>query len=155
MIANLFESILQELGKTDVIPIQNLHPDGNNSCLIRLKGGLEIQIELDKSGTMLVIGCDLGSPAAGRFRENIFREALKANGLPSPRWGEFAYSQKTDHLVLFHKMHTRDLTGEKVADFLSHFLEKAFLWRDALEHNDVPVVSGTQTSRPLGMFGLR
>lgn len=155
MIANLFESILQELGRTEVIPIKDLHPDSRNSCLIRLKGGLEIQIEMDKKGDFLLIGCDLGSAATGKYREDVFREALKANGLPEPRWGDFAYSQQTDHLILFHRLHTKDLTGEKVADYLSHFLEKAFLWRDALSHNDVPIVSGMHTSRPLGMFGLR
>lgn len=155
MVANLFETLLQELGKTEVIPIQELHPDRNNSCLIRLKGGLEIQIELDKKIDTLVIGCDLGPVANGRYREEVFREALKANGLPYPRWGDFAYSQKSDHLVLFHKMHTKDLTGEKIADFLTHFLEKAFQWRDALLRNDVPVVSGTSAYRPMGMFGLR
>lgn len=155
MIANLFESILLELGRTEVIPIENLHPDSHNSCLIRLKGGLEIQIELDKKVDFLLIGCDLGFISNGRYREEVFREALKANGLPYPRWGSFAYSQKSDHLVLFDRLHTRDLTGEKVADYLTHFLEKAFHWRDAISHNDVPIVTGIGTTRPMGMFGLR
>lgn len=155
MVANLFESILQELGKTEVIPIKDLHPDSNNSCLIRLKGGLEIQIELDKKQENLIIGSDIGTVSPGRYREDVFREALKANGLPYPRWGDFAYSQKSDHLVLFHTLHTKDLTGEKVADFLVHFLEKAFQWRDSIQRGDVPVVSGIYTSRPTGMFGLR
>lgn len=155
MVANLFETLLQELGRTEVIPIQDLHPDRNNSCLIRLKGGLEIQIELDGRQERLIIGCDLGAVSTGRYREEVFREALKANGLPYPRWGDFAYSQKSDHLILFQKMHTRDLTGEKVADFLTHFLEKAFQWRDALQRNEVPVVAGFGTTRPMGMFGLR
>lgn len=155
MVTNLFESILQELGHTEIIPVHDLHPDKNNSCLIRLKGGLEIQLELDSKNDYLIIGCDLGPISNGRFREETFREALKANGLPYPRWGNFAYSQKSDHLVLFEKLHTRDLNGEKVADFLTHFIEKAFLWRDSLLRNEVPIISGIHTTRPIGMFGLR
>ena len=155
MVANFFESILQELGHTEVIHLYDLHPDSNNSCLIKLKGGLEIQLELDKSQESLLIGTDLGQIAAGKYREDVFCEALKANGLPYPRWGDFAYSQKSDHLVLFHKLNVKDLNGEKVADFLTHFLEKAFLWRDSIMRNDVPVVTDTHASKPTGMFGLR
>lgn len=155
MVANLFESLLQELGKTELIPIQGLHPDGNNSCLIRLKGGIEVQLELAKEEGWLLVGCDLGQTGQGKYREDILTEALRANGCPYPRWGDLAFSQKSDHLVLQHKMATKDLNGEKIADFLAHFIEKAFIWKNALEHNEIPPFTGTQISRPMGMFGLR
>lgn len=155
MVSNLFESILLELGQTEVIPIKDLHPDKNNSCLIRLKGGLEIQIEMDKEQKNLIIGSDLGPVIEGKYRESVFLEALKSNGLPAPRWGDFAYSENTDHLILFHTFHTDHLTGEKVADFLTHFLEKAFHWKELLSRNEVPAISGIYATRPLGMFGLR
>lgn len=155
MVSNLFETLLQELGRTEIISIPTLHADSNNSCLIRFKGGLEVQIELNEQEHKLIICSDLGYASIGKYREDVFREALKANGMPYPRWGDFAYSRKADHLILFHRLELKDLTGERIADFLTHFLEKAFYWREALLRNDVPVVSDLRTARPMGMFGLR
>jgi hypothetical protein len=155
MVTDFFGTLLQELSRAVQIP--GLKPDANNSCLIRFRkqNDIRIQIELDSAGLMVVIGTDLGSVAPGRYRENIFTEALKANGLPSPRYGTFAYSRKTDHLLLFEKLPIRDLTGDKVADYLKLFIEKAKVWQEALARNEVPVVITAHTSRPMNIFGMR
>src|SRR5262245_58766423 len=99
MVTDLFGALLQELG--DSLEKADLHPDRNNSCLIRMKGGQEIQFELDRSSQFLIVGADLGAVPPGKYRENLFREALKANDMPHPIHGILAYSKKTDHLVLF------------------------------------------------------
>lgn len=152
MVTDMFGALLQELGRA----IQNpkLHPDEHNTCLLKFKGGVKVHIEPNKEGTHLIIGTDLGTVAPGRYRENVFGEALKANGLPIPRFGTFAYSTQKDHLVLFEMLPLRELTGDKVADFLPRFLEKARVWREALAKNEVPVVATAYTSKPLGLFGL-
>lgn len=153
MVTDLFGTLLQELGKALSV---ELRPDEHNSCLIRFRGGLEIQIELDQQGQALLVGTDLGVVPPGRYRENLFTEALKANGMPPPRHGIFAYSRQSDHLVLFEKFSLVNLTGDKVADFLTPFMEKAKGWKEAISKNEVPVVSTTFTSHaPTGMFGLR
>lgn len=92
MVTDFFGSLLQELGK--VLEIPDLHPDRNNSCQIVLKNGLNLQIELDRSGQFLIFGADLGVVPPGRYRENLFREALKANDMPHPIHGILAYSKK-------------------------------------------------------------
>ena len=155
MVTNQLGAILQELGKSTIIPISDLHPDRNNSCLVGIKGGIQIQLEMDRSGDNLLIGCDLGAIPPGRYKENLFREALKANGLPPPRNGIFAYSKQTDHLILFETLHARDLTGEKVADYLVKFLEKVVTWQSAISSNDIPIISTMKTSRFGGIFGLK
>ena len=155
MVTTAFGTILQELGKSALIPITDLHPDRNNSCLVRIKGGIELQMELDRSGQNLVIGCDLGAIPPGRYKENLFREALKANGLPHPRYGIFAYSKQTDHLIVFDTLNTKDLTGDKVAEYLVKFMEKVVTWRSAISGNDIPLIAAIKSSKLGGIFGLK
>ena len=153
MVADAFGTLLQELGK--IIKIPTLEPDPNNSCLIKFPNAPTTQFELDRSGFFLVMGCDLGDMPVGRYRENLFREALIANGLPYPRYGDFSYSKQTDHLILTMILPLKDLTGDKVAMALLPFLEKAKIWQEAISKGDIPSRTGTLASRGSGMFGLK
>lgn len=151
MVKDIFETLLEELGKT--MQINDLHPDRNHSCLIKFPNGVQVQIEMDPFGQMIIMGADLGPIPTGRYRANFFREALKANAQPEPINGILAYSQKSEHVVIFQYLNLKDLTGERIADALAPFLEKALKWQEALAHGDVPTVSiGTASA---GMFGLR
>ena len=155
MVQELFDSLLKELG--NAIDIEDLHPDSNNSCLIGFESGIEIQIEPYNRDDFLLMCCDLGRIPPGRYREDVFREALKANGMPHPRYGTFAYSEQSDHLILFGLLSYRELNGEKIASFLFPFKEKAERWKEALERGAVPLADTMTTSRPsgpLGMFGM-
>lgn len=154
MVTDAFGALLQEMGKALKIP--KLEPDRNNSCLIKFPNGTELQLELDGSGFFLTIGCDLGSVSPGRYRENVFREALISNGLPHPRHGDFAYSRQSDHLVLFENLSIKDLNGEKIADEVKPFLEKASSWRESISRGEIPShLPSLSTSRGSGMFGLK
>lgn len=155
MVTDLFGALLQELGRS--LQIADLHPDRNNSCQIRLQDQLVIQLELDRSAQFLVLGTDLGDVPPGRYRENLFREALKANDMPYPLHGILAYSRKTNHLILFEKIFCQDLNGTKVAGEITPFVEKAKVWKEALQSNAIPALNQAYTSekRSAGMFGLR
>lgn len=155
MVTTQLGTILQELGKSQIIPILDLHPDRNNSCLIRIKGGLEIQLEFDRTGQNLIVGCDLGPIPPGRYRENMFREALKSNGLPHPLYGIFAYSKQTDHLIMYDLINGKDLTGDKVGDFLMKFIDKLIVWRNAIDGSSIPTISSIKSSKLGGLFGLK
>jgi hypothetical protein len=99
MVTDKFGTVLEELGK---IYQTKLTPNQRGGCLIRYKNGLSIQLESD--GDYVMLACEIAQMSQGRYRENIFREALKANGLaPSatnPRSGVFAYGKKNESLVL-------------------------------------------------------
>lgn len=151
MVKELFASLLEELGRTIELP--DLHPDRNHSCLITFPNELKIQLEMDSMAQHVILGCDLGAVPSGRYRENVLREALKANGLPAPHHGFLAFSNKTDHLILFDYLSTKELTGEKIADALTPFSEKAHHWKDSLTKGEMPSVGTLRTSG--GMFGLR
>jgi len=154
MIIDNFGILLQELAT--ILKIEQLVPDGHNTCLVRFKEGVNIQLEPDKNGINLLVGAQLGTIPPGRYREDIYREALRANGLPPPRIGTLAYSRQADALVLFELIPLQDLTGAKLADFLQGFLAKALTWQNALAKGEVPVIETTDASnrRGGGMFGL-
>jgi hypothetical protein len=154
MVSDTFGVILEDLGKE--IGLTGLQPDGNNSCLLNMKEGVSIQIEPDASGNFLVLGAKLGVVPPGKYRENLFKAALKANDLPHPINGVLSYSKKADQLVLYKKIPSRELTGGKLATEIKPFVEKAVVWQQALAHNDVPEVNQVYTSRTSGsgIFGL-
>jgi hypothetical protein len=151
MVKNYLEILLNEVGKSLNIP--DLHPDRNNSCLINMPEGIQIQLEQNPRTEDFIIGADLGQVPQGRYREDLFREALKANGKPFPQHGILAYSSKNDHLVLYETFHKHDLRGDQIADEIPHFVEKAKIWKESMEKGEIPVVGGMKTS--MGMFGLR
>ena len=155
MVMDLFESLLQELGHA--MKIEDLRPDEHNTCLIRFRdGGLEVQLEPFEKGEFLLIGSTIGVIPPGRYRENVFREALKANGLPPPRHGIFAYIAKSDRLVLFSMLSLREINGEKIAAFLTPYMEKALIWKQHIERGDVPIAEtiGGEVRGPGGLFGI-
>lgn len=151
MIQGLFDSLLEELGRA--INISNLHADRNNSCLIHFPNNLKIQIELDKKGDSLIIGADLGALYPGKYKENILRAALKTNNQPPPLHGVLAFSTKKECLVLFELLPLRELSGDKIAEALPLFSEKALKWKEALARGEVPVVATFHTSGG-GLFSL-
>ena len=154
MVTDFFGIFLQELGR--ILQLPDLHPDSNNSCLIKFKGDIQIQLEMDHTGEYLIIGADFDSIPPGKYKERIFFESLRANGMPHPRYGTFAYSKQLDHLVLFEKIPVKDLNAQKVADFLILFMEKTRIWKEAITRGDVPVVSAPSSKgSSKGMFGLQ
>jgi hypothetical protein len=106
--------------------------------LIQFADDLKVQIELDKREKYLLIGSVLGVPARGRYRADLFKEALRHNGAPLPHYGIFGFSPKTGNLTLFELLDLQDLTGDKVAEILLPFLEKAKAWSKAIRENEMP-----------------
>jgi Tir chaperone protein (CesT) family len=150
MVKNLFEALLDEVGHA--LKIADLHADRNNTCLISMPNGVKIQLEMHSRTQEFVLGSDLGQIPPGRYRENLFIEALRSNGMPN-HVGILAYSAKNDHLILFQTINLKDLTGERIATDMSPFIEKAKIWQEAMEKGEIPVVANMRTS--MGMFGLR
>jgi hypothetical protein len=154
MVMDLFDSLLNELSTELDIP--SLKSDSNNSCLIKLpENGAKIQLEFDKSQEYFVIASNLGFIPRGRYREIVFKEALRHNNTPHPRNGTFCYSDKNENLVLMELLPLKDLTGVKIADVFTPFSERATAWKQAIEKGEVPQAAG-MSARPAGsgMFGL-
>lgn len=155
MVTDAFGLLLQEVGK--LLQIPKLEPDGNNSCLINFPNLASIQIEIDRSGNFLILGCDVGTLPPGRYRELVFKEALRSNGLPQPQFGSFSYSKPADKLMLMQQIPMRDINGDKILAVLNPMLEKAKYWKEAIARGDVPSIATVSTASRggAGMFGLK
>jgi hypothetical protein len=126
---NLFEELLQSVGKIFHL---SLHIDRFNACSIQVHENLTIQLQLDPSQENLWIFSKLLEIPPGKFRENVLREALKANGLPDPRTAVLGYIASSNHLALFQKYPLSILNAEALAGFLGAFLEMATAWQHAI-----------------------
>lgn len=126
---NQFEELLAAIGKVFDLA---LHVDRSNACSIQIHDNLIIQLQLDVSQENLWIFSKLIEIPPGKFRENVLREALKANGLPDPRVGAFGYIAATNHLALFQKYPLTILNGDRLAGLMGAFLEMADNWRKAV-----------------------
>jgi hypothetical protein len=156
MVTDFFGALLKEIGALTAMP--GLAPDENNTCLIKFKGDILVQIEVARDENHVIVGSNLGEVSVGSYRNNLFEAALKTNGLPQPRprAGTLAFSQYAGQLVLFELFNSKDVTGQAIADFLPSFLEKVKVWKEAIARGDTPVVATTFVPKPLGgMFGLR
>lgn len=151
-----FQVILEEIAKTQLMNLisspTSLSRLVNNMCLIPLTNGLKLQAQLDDEEKNLLVATVIGNLQVGKYRDLIFKEALKANGLPPPLHGIFAYSKKTSDLLLFDFLDMRGLTGNIVSERLVPFIEKAKIWSEALSTNNIPESQPVSGS---GIFGLR
>lgn len=156
MISNIYESLLLEL--SEPLKCEQLVPDPNNTCLIALKEGIDVQIEPDPEGERLIIGCNIGVIPPGGYRASVFIEALKFNGLPSPQLGAFAFNSDNDQLVFFTKLRMQNLTGQQVYEYLTKFTAKALTWKKEIDAGRVPQVETESskfiTGRRAGPFGM-
>jgi len=125
-----FNELLQGLALLLDLP---LHIDKHHACAIQIQPGLIIQLQADKSQENLLIVCKVVELPPGRFRENVLKEALKANALPDPRVGTFSYLALSNHLVLFQNYPFDVLNRERVAGLLGPFIEAAGKWRTAIQ----------------------
>ena len=150
MVSDRMGQLFEELGKRLNIKIT---PDLKGSCRIRFKGGVEVQMEQSSNGRYLTLLCNMGEIAPGKYRENVLREALKANGRQPPLYGIFSFSKKQNIFYLFDQVPLDDLSGTRLFEFVQPFLEKAQLWKSAVARGEVP--TGAVYSRSGGgMFGL-
>jgi len=139
-----FEEALRLFGNSLGLP---LHIDKNGACAILVKG-VTIQLQPDSSYEKLIVGCKIIEINPGKFRENVLREALKANALNDPRVGIFAYIGQINTLFLFQE-YPFDLltTGERIASLLSPFIKTCSEWKQAIQHGQV---SPSFEGKPLG-----
>ncbi len=156
MVSDRFTILIEELGQALQI---KLKPDANDACMIKYPDGLEIRIDPDRLGEIIYITSDLGAIPQGRYRENVFREALKANGLSIARVGIFCYNPKKESLLLFEQIPIIDLNGIRLAEITQSFTQKARIWKEGITRGEIPSYRSTEMTfgrtGGSGLFGLR
>ncbi len=147
-----FEELINELSLQIGIP---LHPDKIGACTLETKDGFDVQLECDRSQEKLLIVAFICDIPPGKLRENILKDALKANG-PYARDGILGYSENNNKLALFAALPFTHLSGPILSEFLNVFIDKASQWKSGVETGRTSEIISSQTSKPSsGMFGLK
>jgi len=146
-----FSQILYDLGKevgTD------LYPDENRICQLNYKEELTIQITYDESKERLLFVTFVCEVPAGKYRETLFKGALKSNGM-LPQLSILAYTGRNNQLTQFAYFPASEHSMEKLFTFLKGFIDKASAWKDAIENGrTLPSETGPKGSDG-AMFGLK
>lgn len=151
MVTNQFAAILKDLEPYFKC---KLEPDSSNSCLIKFKTGLNVQIE-PKGAEELLIVVRLGTLPPSTYQDKVFRAALRSNDMQPPSQGMFGWSKKSGQLIYFIIQDLRYFSIDKCTQLLTPFLEKAKLWSETLAGGNVPNVEEQITSGPKpNLFGL-
>lgn len=151
MVSTLFQSVLKEF---EPFFQCKLETDDKESCLVKMAIGLEVQIELNAYGYLL-IGCKLGA-LLGRYRDLVFKEALKANYLHAPTTGVFGYSQKSKNLILFLLLDPKSLKPDNIPNIMNPFIAKAKLWADSIARGATPsTMEGKPKGKSDNIFGIQ
>lgn len=155
MPAHTLPSLLKELGEKIGIP--NLEPTSNNNITLSLKGKINVVLQQHETEPYLIISFEIIEIPAGRFRENILREALKFNGLNQLHAGIFAFSKKTQKLILFDMLNMNEISGDQVNTVMQSLADRSLTWKEALNQGAIPAVESTASSQapPGGIFGIR
>lgn len=128
-----FQELLSELGKVFNLP---LHTDRYHACSLQIPP-LIIQLQLDSAQENIILFSKLIELPPGKFRENVLKESLKANGLEIPKAGVLGYVASTNHLALFQKYPLAILNGERLAGFFGAFFEYGAAWNQAITQGQI------------------
>ena len=124
-----FAQLLQELGVLINVPLK---PDKNGVCQMKINNALDVQLEDQPTKDRILVGCFICDLPAGKFREEVLKEALKANS-NYPRKGTLSYSERNNKLVLFDYLYYVNIRTDTLEDYLTGFFETANAWRESLE----------------------
>ncbi len=134
---NPFEQLLKALGTHLGL---TLHPDSNQACRIQFAEGPPIQIDLEGSGDLILMGASLGIVNPGIYREQLFKAALKANASSKSPRGTLAFSEKNSMLVLFQFVEFVRLDESAFFKLFHTFHAHASLWYEALRRGGLPEI---------------
>ncbi|MFA6915697.1 MAG: CesT family type III secretion system chaperone [Parachlamydiales bacterium] len=154
MLGDAFSHLLNDLGK--YINMNNLQPNERNTCMLSFPSkDVKILLMPDSALLNLRIICYLGEIAQGRYQEEVFHEALRANSIPNPRYGNLGYNSANNNLVLWEVIPFAACNGADLAEFLQKYIDKAAEIHDAIKNNAIPSLVARTTVRTGGLFGLR
>jgi hypothetical protein len=154
MASGLFGSILEELSKKIGIPLQ---PDHIGSCLVKFANGLDMQLDLDKNNQLLV-GIFVTTLPVGKYRTEVFKQALCANSMREEANGVFGFSSRKDILVLFEILPGESVNPDQLFKLITSMMLKAQTWKTAIASGDIPPVDikVPADAQALGsLFGLK
>jgi hypothetical protein len=126
-----------------------------NAICLKIDNHLILQIEQDIYDNNFIFLAYIYELLPGKFREDVFISALKANNFPAMN-GTLGYFREENYLT-FHKFIPSDTPKDKIIDNLSEVIYIAENWKKALDRgrtapDDITPNTKNEISKP---FGLR
>lgn len=112
--------------------------DKNRACSI-LFDNIEVQLELDQSSENLIIFSSIAEIPAGKYREKVLLDALKANN-QFPYISIFSYFEPDASLSMHNFLDFTTLNADILESFLSTFVELAQKYKTALERGQTSIL---------------
>ena len=150
-----FHDLIAELGEYIG---EDLKVDLNMACSLEINNLIKVQIELDSPGEKILLMSLITELPPGKFRENILKDALKANFLAEEKEGTLAYLQRENSLVLFYEIFTRSITRDILYDHLMKFIRRVTDWNTAIESGQSAPHTGEipeSTEKKGNIFGFK
>jgi hypothetical protein len=123
-----FQELLDELGAHIRFP---LHVGKNRSCGLNINDQIHIQLTMNDTTQSLLVVAFVAEVPLGRYREELFKEALKHNDR-YPRPGVLSFMSKVNQLTAFEYLPIVELNGVKLAAFLGSFIPFVDEWHVAV-----------------------
>lgn len=133
----------------------DLYMDEHGSCKITLNDKISVQLELDSSEHYLIMGSMIFEIPPGKFRENVLKEALKANNGSQKGIGTLAFIPKSATLTLFEFFPLPQIQNEKIFEYFVTFATKASYWKETLSNGQIPQSAQQPVYSTLNPFGIR
>ena len=124
-----FEALLKDLS-----PLVGtaLHIDKTGGCKLSVNHSLHVNLQCDPKDRRLLMASFIGEIPPGKFRENLLKDALRANEA-SPFHEVLGYSERNNQLALFSYTSFEYLSADKLYQQLKQFVAKANEWKVAIE----------------------
>jgi hypothetical protein len=137
---NPFEQLIAALSQSLGISLQT---EKGTICKLLIHESLKVQLEYEPSFERILIACFICELPPGKFREDVLKEALKANDSLT-RLGTFGYSEKNNSLAYFLYVSEKK-DANAISEILMRFAETADVWKKAIESGQLYLV--TQETR--------
>lgn len=131
-----FEKLIQEIGEIVNLP---LHAQEGRFCTLQINHTMRLHIEDNEATQELLIIYFITEIPAGKFRENILKEAMKANSY-FPRVGTFGYLEKNNTLTFYTNI-DNTLSADKVSLILEKCVDVGMHWFQAIQNSQIPNLS--------------
>ena len=146
-----FATLLEELSEELNI---DLYVDPKGACTLLFDDQLSVQLEPNARPDHLLVACFVADLPPGKFREEVLKDALKANS-PAPEVGVLSFCERKNQLVLSAFLPLPSLKGKELSAFLSLFVGKAKEWRLGVTAGDTSLLVPQKEKSGGGFFGLK
>lgn len=139
-----FEKVIRDVSEFLQL---DLKPDESGAIGLKLRD-FYVQIEPDEKQENLLIFSPIGDVPEGRYREDILEQALRSNAFPPPNLGILCMSKKTGKFYIYESFPMRYVSKEQLFATLPPLLEKVKMWKEALEHAQIPIIEKPKAGGP-------